>query len=41
VADEVDVLFLDVRTASMGIVAGTIRALAVTGARRLDRGWTS
>ena len=37
VADEVDLLFLNVRTASMGIDAGTIRPLAVTGRERLDR----
>ena len=37
VADEVDLLFLNVRTASMGIDVGTIRPLAVTGPRRLDR----
>jgi len=37
VADEVDLLFLNVRTAGMGIAAGTIRPLAVTGLRRLDR----
>jgi tripartite-type tricarboxylate transporter receptor subunit TctC len=37
VADEVDLLFLNVRTAGMGIDAGTIRPLAVTGLRRLDR----
>ncbi len=37
VADEVDLLFLNVRTASMGIDAGTIRPLAVTGPSRLDR----
>jgi len=32
-----DLLFLNVRTAGMGIDAGTIRPLAVTGPRRLDR----
>ena len=37
VADQVDLLFLNVRTAGMGIDAGTIRPLAVTGPRRLDR----
>jgi tripartite-type tricarboxylate transporter receptor subunit TctC len=37
VADEVDLLFLNVRTAGMGIQAGTIRPLAVTGSERLDR----
>jgi tripartite-type tricarboxylate transporter receptor subunit TctC len=37
VAGEVDLLFLNVRTAGMGIDAGTIRPLAVTGPRRLDR----
>jgi len=37
VGDEVDLLFLNVRTASMGIDAGTIRPLAVTGRERLDR----
>ena len=37
VADEVDLLFLNVRTAGMGIQAGTIRPLAVTGPERLDR----
>jgi len=37
VADEVDLLFLNVRTAGMGIDAGTIRPLAVTGPQRLDR----
>jgi tripartite-type tricarboxylate transporter receptor subunit TctC len=37
VAGEVDLLFLNVRTASMGIDAGTIRPLAVTGSQRLDR----
>jgi tripartite-type tricarboxylate transporter receptor subunit TctC len=37
VADEVDLLFLNVRTAAMGIAAGSIRPLAVTGPRRLDR----
>ena len=37
VADEVDLLFLNVRTATMGIAAGTIRPLAVTGPERLDR----
>ena len=37
VADEVDLLFLNVRTASMGIDAGAIRPLAVTGPQRLDR----
>jgi len=37
VADEVDLLFLNVRTAAMGIDAGAIRPLAVTGPRRLDR----
>jgi tripartite-type tricarboxylate transporter receptor subunit TctC len=37
VAGEVDLLFLNVRTAGMGIDAGTIRPLAVTGPRRLKR----
>ena len=37
VADEVDLLFLNVRTAGIGIQAGTIRPLAVTGPERLDR----
>jgi tripartite-type tricarboxylate transporter receptor subunit TctC len=37
VAGEVDLLFLNVRTAAMGISAGTIRPLAVTGPRRLER----
>jgi tripartite-type tricarboxylate transporter receptor subunit TctC len=37
VADEVDLLFLNVWTASMGIDAGTIRPLSVTGPQRLDR----
>jgi tripartite-type tricarboxylate transporter receptor subunit TctC len=37
VAGEVDLLFLNVRTAGMGIDAGTIRPLAVTGPRRLER----
>lgn len=37
VADEVDLLFLNVRTAGIGIDAGTIRPLAVTGPQRLDR----
>jgi tripartite-type tricarboxylate transporter receptor subunit TctC len=37
VAGEVDLLFLNVRTAAMGIGAGTIRPLAVTGPRRLER----
>ena len=37
VAGEVDLLFLNVRTAGMGIDAGTLRPLAVTGRERLDR----
>jgi tripartite-type tricarboxylate transporter receptor subunit TctC len=37
VADQVDLLFLNVRTAGMGIDAGTIRPLAVTGPQRLER----
>ena len=37
VAGEVDLLFLNVRTAGMAIDAGTIRHLAVTGPRRLER----
>jgi tripartite-type tricarboxylate transporter receptor subunit TctC len=37
VAEEVDLLFLNVRTAGMGIDADTIRPLAVTGPRRLER----
>ena len=41
VADEVDLLFLNVRTASMGIDAGTIRPLAVTGPRGSTAGRTS
>jgi tripartite-type tricarboxylate transporter receptor subunit TctC len=37
VADRVDLLFLNVRTAGMGIDAGTIRPLAVSGSQRLER----
>ena len=37
VAGEVDLLFLNVRTAGMAIEAGRIRPLAVTGPARLDR----
>jgi tripartite-type tricarboxylate transporter receptor subunit TctC len=37
VAGEVDLLFLNVRTAGMGIEAGQLRPLAVTGPRRLPR----
>jgi tripartite-type tricarboxylate transporter receptor subunit TctC len=37
VAGQVDLLFLNVRTAGIGIDAGTIRPLAVTGPERLDR----
>jgi tripartite-type tricarboxylate transporter receptor subunit TctC len=37
VTDEVDLLFLNARTAGMGIQAGTIRPLAVTGPERLAR----
>jgi tripartite-type tricarboxylate transporter receptor subunit TctC len=36
-SDEVDLLFLNVRTAGMAVDAGTIRPLAVTGRERLDR----
>jgi tripartite-type tricarboxylate transporter receptor subunit TctC len=37
VAGEVDLLFLNVRTAGLGIDTGAIRPLAVTGPHRLDR----